>query len=508
LIPSSDLKTINSMIGVPIGFTLAFVPSDNIGPMDTEIQIALNEKHRPTQEYVTKIREDLNKSFPGSTLYFMPADLMNEVLNFGLSAMIDVQIEAKQVEDALKLATTLKSKMILIPGAMDSHITQVFDYPTLRVTVDRVRASRLGLSQKDVASSMLISLSSSSLYAPSFYLNPDNNVSYFVVAKTPLAKIINIDDLLRTPMTATSGIDANAPGSLGDGSTVSATTASAQQELSAPTEILGNLATINTGTSIDEVDHYNIQRVVDVTAGVENRDLGSVVSEIQKVIKSLGQLPADVKVNIRGQSEVMRTAFGRLGLGLIVAIILVYLLMVILFQSWLDPFIILVSVPGAMIGVLWSLALTGTSINVVSLMGSIMAVGIAVSNSILMVSFANDLRTKKNLDAHGAAIEAGKTRLRPVIMTALAMVLGMLPMAIGLGEAGRQNAPLGRAVIGGLLIATLTTLFIVPIAYSILRKKTPQKMFIRQEVQKDEDAFEKEREKLERPSSKQEVSHA
>ena len=491
VIPAEELKTINSLVGVPLFLNLAFVPTDNIGPMDAEIQIGLSEHHKKsTAAYQTLLREEITKAFPGSSLYFQPADIMNMVLNFGQSSTIDVQVESKDVKQALGYAQKLRDKMRVIPGAVDVHISQVFDYPSLKVTVDRERASRIGLTQKDVASNMLISLSSSSLYAPSFFLNPENNVTYGVVAKVPLAKISSTDDLLRTPITPAAGSDWD-PG--GGNAADSSSIAPGQNDLrQAPTASLGNLSQVETTTTTAQSNHVNVQRVVDVMAGVENRDLGGVATDIRKAIKDLGELPPGVKVSLKGQSDVMDTAFPRLGLGLILAILLVYLLMVVLFQSWLDPFIVLTSLPGAAIGILWMLAVTGTTINVVSLMGSIMAVGIAVSNAILMVSFANELRVEKNLDSYGAALAAGETRLRPVLMTALAMILGMLPMSLGLGEAGAQNAPLGRAVIGGLLVATLVTLFVVPLVYASLRKQMPQKLAIQQRIRKSEKQFDEE----------------
>jgi len=342
-------------------------------------------------------------------------------------------------------------------------IKQALDYPTLQLNVDRVRASELGLTQRDVANSMLISLSSSSLVAPSFFLNPMNNVNYFVAVQVPAKKINSVQSLLSMPLTPPTAATllqvGNAVGAI--------------DLPQSPAQTLGNIAALSTLSKPSQVNHATVQRVLDVTANVEGRDLGSVSADIEKKIASLGELPAGMKISVRGQNEVMQQSFRSLGLGIILAIVLVYLLMVILFQSWLDPFIIMVAVPGALVGILWMLAITGTTINVVSLMGSIMSVGIAVSNSILLVSFANEVRIEKNLSAISGALEAGKTRLRPVLMTALAMILGMIPMALGTGEGGEQNAPLGRAVIGGLIVATVVTLFIVPVVYSLLRKKLP-----------------------------------
>jgi multidrug efflux pump subunit AcrB len=310
---------------------------------------------------------------------------------------------------------------------------------------------------------MLVSLSSSALVAPSFFINPQNDVNYLVAVKEPLEDLTSVPSLLNMPITASSAMVQN-------------TGAGAPSDVPhAPTNTLGNIASLSSRAVPNEVDHYTVQRVIDVDANVEGHDLGSVVSGIKSKIASLGKLPAGVQISVRGQGEVMTDAFKSLGLGLVVAIFLVYLLMVVMFQSWIDPVIIMIAVPGAFVGILWMLAITGTTINVVSLMGSIMAVGIAVSNSILLVNYANDQRVERGIDAVSAALEAGRVRLRPVLMTALAMVLGMIPMAIGSGEGGEQNAPLGRAVIGGLIVATVVTLLVVPAAYVILRRKPPSK---------------------------------
>jgi multidrug efflux pump subunit AcrB len=353
-----------------------------------------------------------------------------------------------------------------IPGAADVNIKQVFDYPTLKLNVDRVRAARVGFTQKDVANSMLIALSSSSLVAPSFYLNPKNNVSYPVSVKVPLKQLTSVQDLLLTPITA-------------DGKFFPVTEQREQgaERMSGAllTQNLGSLVTPESRSVFESINHVNVQRVIDVTANVEGRDLGGVIGDIGKKIAALGKLPAGMAIKIRGQGEVMAEAFHSLGLGLCLAIVLVFLLMVVLFQSWIDPFIVLMAVPGALIGILWTLLLTGTTINVVSFMGTIMAVGIASANAILLVSFANEVRLERNLTALEAALEAGKTRLRPVLMTALAMIIGMIPTALGLGDGGEQNAPLGRAVIGGLVAATCFTLFVIPIVYSYLRKSPPAK---------------------------------
>jgi multidrug efflux pump subunit AcrB len=461
IIPPKELETINDMIGLPTSYNLAFVSTDNASGMDADILIQLKEGHKPTVEYMKKIRKDLNDHFPGCTIYFQSADIVSQVLNFGLSAPLDVQIEFPDYYKSYEYARRLRDDMKSVPGVEDVAIKQVLDYPAIDINVDRVRAARLGLTQRDVANSVLISLSSSSQISPSFYINPANNVNYQVAVQVPYQKINSMKDLLSTPIT------------LGSVPMTSNPTAMPTDLPISQTQTLGNLATVRTGADFNQINHYTVQRVMNVSANVEGHDLGSVSSAIQKKIDNLGKLPPGMKITLRGQSEVMNYSFSTMAEGLLLAIALVYLLMVVLFQSWLDPFIIMLALPGALMGILWMLVLTHTTINVVSLMGSIVAVGIAVSNSILMVSFANDIRVVKGLDSVAGALEAGKTRLRPVLMTAIAMVLGMIPMAIGSGEGGEQNAPLGRAVIGGLLLATVFTLFIVPVFYSILRKGLP-----------------------------------
>ena len=466
IIPADELLTINSNIGVPLYYNLGFVPSDNTASMDSEIRIALKSNHKPTRQYMDEIRRQMAITFPGAYSYFQPADIINQVLNFGLSAPIDVQFEYPDIMESYGLALLLIQKMKMIAGVEDVVLKQVFNYPSLRMNVDRVRAAEVGINQKDVANSMLISLSSNSLFAPSFYLNPENNVNYSVVVKTPLAQLTKVSDLLSTPITKSSGLLVSSLTSNQGGYSLLP---------SSPAQRLGNISTMVPTNVVNYVNHALVQRVVNVTASVEGRPLGGVITDIQKAIDSLGQLKPGMKITIRGQGEVMQEAFRKLGLGLIIAMMLVYLLMVVLFQSWLDPFIVMVAVPGALCGILWMLFLTGTTINVESFMGAIMAVGIAASNSILLVNFANDVRLEKDISPLEAALEAGKIRLRPVLMTALAMTIGMLPAALALGEGGEQNAPLGRAVIGGLVVATAVTLWVVPVIYSLLRTELPTK---------------------------------
>ncbi len=464
VIPAAELATINDMIGVPTFYNLAFVQTDNVGAMDAELLIALRPHHRPTQDYMRAIRADLAHDLPGAQVYFQSADVVSQVLNFGLSAPIDVQVESANLDAGFEMARRLRDEIRLVPGTVDVHIVQGLDQPTIRLDVDRQRAAQIGLTQRDVASSMLISLSSSSLLAPSFFLNPINNVNYVVNVKTPAAHVDSMSALLATPL----AIPVAAPSS----PALVPTPGALPQ---APAQTLGSLSTVSAQVSPAQVSHYTIQRVIDVTANLDGRDLGAVAGDIQERVDRIGPLPPGMRVSVRGQNQVMNDSFHSLGLGLILAIVLVYCLMVVLYQSWLDPIIIISAVPGALTGILWMLTLTGSTLNVESLMGSIMAVGIAVSNSILLVNFANDVRLERSLSPTAAALEAAKTRLRPVLMTALAMILGMLPMALSLGEAGEQNAPLGRAVIGGLALATFVTLFLVPVVYSILRKGLPSK---------------------------------
>ena len=469
IVPADELGSVSSMLGVPTSYNLAFVPTENSGAMDAEIMVALNEDHHATNGYMRRIRDRLAVDFPDSGFFFQPADIVSQVLNFGVSSPIDVQIEGSNFDKTYAYAKTMRDKMKSIPGLADVSIKQIFDYPTIKLNVDRVRAMRLGLTQRDIANSMLISLSSSALVAPSYFLNPVNSVNYTVAVKTPLRALESVEDLLATPITPPGG-------------TAAAVAASLSASPGSPAERLGNLVTVRREAVMNEISHNNVQRILNVTANVDGRDLGSSVSDIEKAIKSLGKLPPGSGISIRGQGEVMNEAFFKLGVGLLLSMVLVYMLMTVLFQSWTDPFIVMVAVPGALVGILWMLALTGTTINVESFMGSIMAVGIAASNAILLVSFANDTRVENNTPPLEAARLAGSTRLRPVLMTALAMVIGMLPAALAMGEGGEQNAPLGRAVIGGLLVATFVTLFVIPIVYSLLRKGMPTKHLLDQRL--------------------------
>jgi CzcA family heavy metal efflux pump len=443
VVPPEDLGDISDTIGLPQYFNLAFYQTDSLGPQDSDMLIQLKPGHRPTAGYVDTIRKRLAHDFPDVEVYFQAADIVSQVLNFGLPAAIDVQVIGNDINSDYSVASKLQDKMERIPGLTDIRIAQRLDYPTLRVNVDRAKALELGVDQSTVAANLLTSLSSSFLLSPNFWLDPKNGVNYNVNVQVPQHMINSVGELENTPLTATQvdGV-ARAP------------------------QFLGNVATVQQTVEPAALDHYTVQRVIDVNAGVSGRDLGGTSNDVQRAIDSMGQLPRGTDVVIRGQSKAMRESFGSLELGLVLAIILVYLLMVSSYQSWLEPFIIMLAVPGALAGVLWMLKLTGTTINVESMMGAIMAVGVGVANGNLVITFANELREDGYTPA-AAAIEAATIRLRPVLMTALAMILGMLPMALAIGEGSEQNAPLGRAVIGGLLAATAMTLLVVPAVYSM-----------------------------------------
>ncbi len=393
-----------------------------------------------------ELRADLHKKFPDAVFFFTPANITNQILDFGLPAPIDLQV-AGRAKQNYPLAQDLLRQIQAIPGVADAHIHQQIALPTVNVNVDRLKARQIGLTQQDVAQSMLISLTGTGQTAPNEWLNPVNGVNYQVVVQTPQYRIDSLQSMARIPVTSPAGNTS---------------------------QLLGNVANFERDITPVIIDHYNIQPTYDIYADVDQRDLGGVASQIRKIMaKAENNLPTGTRLALRGEVETMTSSFERLGIGIIFAITLVYLVMAVNFQSWLDPLIILMSLPVAFAGILWMLFLTGTTFNVPSLMGTIMTIGVATANSILMVVFANDERTagKNGIEAEE---NAGFTRLRPVIMTALAMIIGMLPMALALGEGGEQNAPLGRAVIGGLLFATTGTLFVVPIMYAWLQKKAPR----------------------------------
>jgi multidrug efflux pump subunit AcrB len=468
IVGENEIQTINDVMGVPFSQNLAMLPSDNVTSGDAEILIQLRRGHRPSVEHIRALRRALPEAFPGALFYFQTADIVSQVLNFGLSAPIDIQIADPNFQRSYGLAQRLLLAIQKIPGVADAHLAQVLDYPTLQIEVDRLRAAQLGVAQRDVSNNLLVALSSSSLVSPSYFLNPINNVNYFVVVREPMEAVQNVNDLMDLPVSQPQIAAATTVANL-----FSATQFAAMPN--APVTRISDVALVRPRTTLATINHAQVQRVLDVAANVDGRDLGAVSADIRKAIDEVKQgLPITTHIDLRGQPEVMDTSFSKLAQGLVIAVVLVYALLVVLFQSWIDPFIIMMAVPGALIGIIWMLVLTGTTINVESLMGTIMTVGISVSNSILVVSFANDVRSRHAVSPLEAVLAAGRTRLRPILMTAMAMILGMIPMALGAGEAGEQNAPLGRAVIGGLVAATIATLVIVPIFYTLLRRKPPQ----------------------------------
>jgi len=446
IIPPEETELVLDNIGLPTGgINLAFGANATISNSDGEIMVSLTPGKRDTTKYMRLMREELPTKFPGAVFFFTPANMTNQILDFGLPAPIDVQVVGRGKTN-YELAEKLMKQIAAIPGTVDVHIHQEVSYPTMQVNVDRTKARQVGLTQSDVANSTLISLTGTGQTAPNEWLNPLNGVNYQIVTQTPIYRVDSLQALARTPVTSPAGNTS---------------------------QLLGNLASFRRDESAIIIDHYNIQPVFDIYADVDRRDLGGAAGDIRKIIASeTKNLPVGTTLELRGEVQTMSESFLRLGIGIIFAIALVYLLMAVNFQSWLDPLIILMALPGAFSGILWMLYVTQTTFNVPSLMGTIMTIGVATSNSILLVVFANDERTSGK-DQHEAAINAGHTRLRPVLMTALAMIIGMLPMSLALGEGGEQNAPLGRAVIGGLLFATIGTLFIVPVIYSLLKKEAP-----------------------------------
>ena len=446
IIPPQELGLIIDNIGVPSeSFNLAFGDSATLGTSDGEILVSLKKPHRPTEEYMKEIREHLHDKFPENMAYFQSSDIVSQILNFGLAAPINIRVMGFNRDQNYQIARELEERVKKVRGAVDVHLHQIVDAPNLHIEVDRARASEIGLTQRDVANSVLVALSGTTQVTPNYWLDPQMGIPYLVAVQAPQHHIDSMDALLNTSITSPS--------------------------LKEP-QLLANLAQVTRRTIPQSVTHSNIQPTFDIYASVQNRDLGAVADDIQKIINEVqAKLPLGTRILLRGQVEAMNTAFFRLGLGIVFAAVLVYLLMVVNFQSWSDPFIILMALPGALAGIVWMLYVSQTTFNVPSLMGTIMAVGVATANSILLVTFANEQRLS-GMDSIQSALTAGITRLRPVIMTAFAMIVGMLPMAIGLGEGGEQNAPLGRAVIGGLLMATVSTLILVPVVFSIVRRSS------------------------------------
>ncbi|MCX5659650.1 MAG: efflux RND transporter permease subunit [Planctomycetota bacterium] len=453
-IPADQIDTMLDNIGIPYsGLNLSLSDGTAISPADGEILVSLTPEHTSTPEHVRKLRKVLTKQFPHLIFFFQPPDIVTQVLNFGLPAPIDIQVAGNNREKNYALALKIKDDLAAVPGAVDMRLQQVARTPDIRLEIDRTMARQVGVTARDIAGDVLISLSSSGQTAPNFWLDPRSGVTYNVLVQTPQYKMDSISDLETSPVRA-----------------VTAGGGPAQYQL------LGNLTTLSRGYSITNATHYDISPTFDVHLGVQGTDLGSVSKGVNEIVAKYNNpqsLAPGSRITVRGQAESMRTSFIGLGYGLIFAIVLVYLLMVVNFQSWLDPLIILMALPGALVGIIWMLYATCTTISVPALMGATMSIGVATANSILMITFANDQR-KLGMNARDAALAAGLTRLRPVVMTALAMIIGMLPMSLGLGEGGEQNAPLGRAVIGGLAFATFATLLFVPVVYSALRGQAPQ----------------------------------
>jgi len=460
-VPANELVTIVDNIGLPYSsLNLTYSTSAPIGPADADIQVQLTKDHHPTADYVEKLRAVLVRQYPGVIFYVLPVDIVTQILNFGLSAPIDIQIVGPNLYGNRALAERITDEIRYIPGAADVRIQQAFDYPKLNVDVDRTRAQAIGLTQRDVAQSLLVALSGSFQTNPNFYLDPRTGVTYNVAIQTPQYKVDSLAALNSLPVTGTSASQA-----------FNGAAATGAPGAARPVQVLGNLANITPGAELAIVSHYDVQPVIDIYANVDGTDLGSVTRKVEAVIarhEKNNELPRGSHFDLRGQSETMDKSYKGLLAGLAFSILLVYLLIVVNFQSWLDPFLIIAALPAALAGIVWFLFLTGTRLSVPALTGAIMCMGVATANSILVVSFAREQLEALVGDARKAALNAGFVRLRPVLMTALAMIIGMVPMALGLGDGGEQNAPLGRAVIGGLLLATVATLFFVPAFFSLV----------------------------------------
>ena len=473
-VPSKEIVTIVDNIGVPYsGLNLSYSTSAPIGPADADIQVQLTEDHHPTGAYVEQLRKVLAREYPGVTFYVLPVDIVTQILNFGLSAPIDIQIVGPNLYGNRALAEQVLNEVRYVPGAADARIQQPFNYPNMTVNVDRTRAETIGLTQQNVAQSMLVALSGSFQTAPNFYLDPRTGVTYSVAIQAPQYNLQSLADLNSLPVTggmaAQLAASAGSAGVAGAGSLPTGSSMTGAPGAPQPLQVLGNLATITPGAELGTVSHYDVQPVLDVYSNVDGTDLGTVTKSMEKIIANHQKdLPRGSHFILRGQSETMKKSYFGLLAGLAFSILLVYLLIVVNFQSWLDPFLIISALPAALAGIVWFLFLTNTRLSVPALTGAIMCMGVATSNSILVVSFAREQLEMLVGDARQAALNAGFVRLRPVVMTALAMIIGMVPMALGLGDGGEQNAPLGRAVIGGLLLATVATLFFVPAFFSLV----------------------------------------
>jgi len=444
IIPPEELETVVDNIGMPVsGINMTYNNTGTIGSQDGDIQIKLREDHRPTAEYVRTLREELPTRFPGTTFSFLPADIISQILNFGAPAPIDVQIRGPNLAANFAYAQNLLRKLRHIPGLADARIQQSINSPGFNVDVDRTRAQYVGVTERDVTNSLVVNLAGSSQVAPTYWLNPENNVSYSIVMQTPQYQLDSLGALKNLPITAPA----------------------------VPAQTLGAIADVTRAVRSAVVSQYNIQPLVQIYATTQGRDLGAVAADVQKVVDEMaGELPKGAQVYLLGQVRTMNNAFSGLLFGLLGAIVLIYLLIVVNFQSWRDPFVIITALPAALAGIVWTLFATQTTLSVPALTGAIMCMGVATANSVLVISFARE-RLSELGDPVTAAIEAGFVRFRPVLMTALAMIIGMAPMALGLGEGGEQNAPLGRAVVGGLVFATMATLMFVPVVFSILHKR-------------------------------------
>jgi multidrug efflux pump subunit AcrB len=468
-IPSSEIVNIVDNVGLPYsGLNLSYSTSAPIGPADADIQVQLTEKHHPTDGYVDHLRLLLAEQYPGVTFYVLPVDIVTQILNFGLAAPIDIQIIGPRLWENRALAERMLDEIRYVPGTADARIQQPFDYPKMTVNVDRTRAESVGLTQRDVAQSILISLSGSFQTAPNFYLDPRNGVSYSIATQSPQYLLDSMAQLQSLPISG-SATALSTPAVIGAGGSPTASAPNNPPGTTRPVQVLGNLANIEPGSEIGEVSHYDVQPVIDIFTNVHGTDLGSVTRAMQRIVNQhKKELPRGSQFILRGQSETMYKSYIGLLAGLAMSILLVYLLIVVNFQSWLDPFLIISALPAALAGIVWFLFFTDTRLSVPALTGAIMCMGVATANSILVVSFAREQLEVLVGDARKAALNAGFVRFRPVLMTALAMIIGMVPMALGLGEGGEQNAPLGRAVIGGLLVATVATLFFVPVFFAVV----------------------------------------
>ena len=451
LVPKDQLETILDNLGVPnSGINLSYSNAGTIGTLDGEISLSLKEGHRPTAEFVTILRAELPKRFPGVEFFFQPADIVTQILNFGLPAAIDVQLTGNNLDANAAVAADLVKRIKQIPGAVDAHVHQRLDAPAVNLQMDRTRLQQMGLSAQNVGQNVLVSLSGSSQTAPAFWLNPQNGVVYSIAVQAPQYRVDSLDALLNVPVAGTGAAPPGVNGAPGAGSS----------------QLLGNLVEATSGRQPAIVSRYNILPSIDVYTSVQGTDLASVASQVQTLVdEARPKLPRGSQIVLRGQVQTMKASFIGLGVGLVMAIVLVYLLIVVNFQSWIDAVIIVAALPAALAGIAWMLFITGTTLSVPALTGAIMTMGVATANSILLVSFARQ-RQQEGASPSVAALDAGATRIRPVLMTALAMIIGMIPMALGLGEGAEQNAPLGRAVIGGLLFATVSTLLFVPVVFA------------------------------------------